>query len=273
LILSLFMIGFFDSWFGWVQTMKYFHNLYPEYDYMFFADNKNCPFWVKTWPEITEITFNSLNWLFDNWAKIVIVACNTAAAYSIRKRQSLYPEKKTLSITVPWIEEIIATRHLETDTISWPVAVLATQATVRSDIYTDLYTRFWWKGEPSFHFIMAPKLVDMVESGVEDKEQIKSVIQEYLNHLPKRISTLVLWCTHFSVYKKYFEELFDGVVIDPSLYSAKRFGEYLKNHPEITSQLSKDSTVKFYTTWDTVNFDKIGSNLCWNFIKSKKVDL
>jgi glutamate racemase len=49
-----------------------------------------------------------LHRLFDNGAKIVILACNTAAAYSVRKWQTLYPEKKVLSITIPGIEEVLA---------------------------------------------------------------------------------------------------------------------------------------------------------------------
>ena len=268
------MIGFFDSGFGWLQTMKYFHNLYPEYDYIFLADNKNCPFGHKSWAEIEDITFNALNRLFDNWATIVIIACNTAAAYSIRKRQSLYPEKKTLSITVPWVEEIISNHKNTSDSSfdkNWSVWILATQATIRSDIYTDLYTRFWWDWAPNFNFIMAPKLVTMVETWIEDETKIKLAINEYLSQFPKNISTLVLGCTHFSVYKKYFTQLFDGVVIDPSFYSAQKFDFYLKSHPEIETKISKNSTVKYYTTGDSDSFNKIWANLCQKDIKSESI--
>ncbi len=270
------MIGFFDSWFWWLQTMKYFHELHPDYDYIFLADNKNCPFGHKSGHEIEKITFNSLDWLFDNWADMVIIACNTAAAYSIRKRQSLHPEKKTLSITVPWVEEIISNNKNIADSSiqkTWSVWILATQATVRSDIYTDLYSRFWWNWTPNFHFVMAPKLVDMVENWIDDATKIKLAIDEYLSQFPKNISTLVLWCTHFSVYKQYFSELFDGVVIDPSFYSAQKFDAYLQSHPEIQTKLSQSWTVKFYTTWDPAGFDKVWSNLCWKFIKSEHIEI
>ncbi len=266
------MIGFFDSWFWWLQTMKYFHNLHPNYDYIFLADNKNCPFWDKSPEYIEKITFDALNWLFDNWADIVIIACNTAAAYSIRKWQTLYPDKKTLSITVPWVEEIIETHSPMNDgKFNWSVWILATQATVQSDIYTDLYSRFGWKGSPEFHFVMASKLVTMVEEWISNEIKIKLAINNYLSQFPKSLSTLVLWCTHFSVYKKYFDELFDGTVIDPSFYSAKKFDAYLKSHPEIETKLSQKSTVKFYTTGDVEAFNKIWANLCKNSIKSENI--
>lgn len=257
------MIWFFDSWFWWLQTMKYFHDLHPQYDYVFLADNKNCPFWNKSWEDIEKITFDWLNWLFENGAKIVIIACNTAAAYSIRKWQTLYPDKKTLSITIPGVEEILSSEN------NWlSVGVLATQATIMSDIYNDLYYRFGWKSKPDFYFVMAPKLVNMVESWSKE-EAIKQTTKEYLSQFPKNLKILILWCTHFSVYKKYFVELFNGKIIDPSLSSAKKFGEYLSNHPEVKNKLSKNWTIKFYTTWNTQDFNVVWSNIRWSKINSE----
>jgi glutamate racemase len=259
--------------------MKYFHDLYPDYDYIFLADNKNCPFGQKNWYEIEKITFNALNRLFNNWAEIVIIACNTAAAYSIRKRQNLYPDKKALSITVPGIEEIISTNKTiqsnnnNTKIKNWSVWILATQATIKSDIYTDLYSRFWWDWTPDFHFVMAPNLVTMVESWISDGTAIKLAINYYISQFPQTISTLVLWCTHFSVYKKYFQQLFDRILIDPSSYSAQKFNNYLKTHSELEKKLSKNSSIKFYTTWDTKIFNKIWSNLCWYNINSEKISI
>jgi glutamate racemase len=260
-------IWFFDSGFGWLQTMKYFHKLYPQYDYMFLADNKNCPFWKKSWEEIQKITFNALNRFFDNWAEIVIIACNTAAAHSIRKRQTLYPDKKTLSITVPWVEEILLSENI------WlSIWILATQATITSDIYNDLYYRFWWKQKPDFHFVMAPKLVDMVELWAKEQE-ILTEIDRYLAMFPHNLQALVLGCTHFSVYKDYFSQLFSWKIIDPSQNSAIKFIDYLAKHPEIESKLKKNWKVDFYTTWDTKIFDEIWSKIWWKDISSQNMSI
>lgn len=111
--------------------------MYPEYDYIFLADTQNCPYGEKSGEEIRELTFKGLNRLFDHGAKIVILACNTAAAYAVRSRQTLYPEKKVLSITIPGVEEII-----KKGTNRGNVGILATQATVNSNIYNDLFSRF-----------------------------------------------------------------------------------------------------------------------------------
>ena len=128
------MIGIFDSWFGWLQTMKYFQEKYPQYDYLFLADSKNCPYGSKSGDEIKKLTYQGLNWLFNNGADIVILACNTAAAYSVRARQEEFPQKKVLSITIPGIEKILENKRDDKT-----IGVLATQATILSNIYTDIF--------------------------------------------------------------------------------------------------------------------------------------
>ena len=81
--------------------MKDFQERYPQYNYIFLADNKNCPFGNKDGETIRKITFKGIKRLFNHGAKIVILACNTAAAYAVRSWQTEYPEKKVLSITIP----------------------------------------------------------------------------------------------------------------------------------------------------------------------------
>ncbi|HPC34701.1 MAG TPA: aspartate/glutamate racemase family protein [Candidatus Absconditabacterales bacterium] len=258
-------IGFFDSGFGGLQTMKYFYELYPQYDYMFLADNKNCPFGKKSGDEIQKITFDALNWFFDNGAQIVIVACNTAAAYSIRKRQTLYPNKKTLSITVPGVEEILLSEN-----VGLSIGVIATQATITSDIYNDLYYRFGGNKKPDFHFVMAPTLVDMVESGATEDKIIEE-IKMYLAKFPKNLQILVLGCTHFSVYKDYFAQLFSGKIIDPSFNSAIKFSDYLNKHSEIESQIGKTGKIDYYVVGDKNKFDEIGSKIWGKNISSQSI--
>ncbi|MCF7835430.1 aspartate/glutamate racemase family protein [Candidatus Gracilibacteria bacterium] len=250
------MIGFFDSGFGGVQTLKYFKEMYSDFDYVFLADGKNCPYGPKSGDEIKKLTFDSLDWLFDNGAEIVILACNTAAAYSVRNWQTLYPEKKVLSITIPGIEEILSRGD-----INGNVGILATQATVTSGIFDDLFTRFGGDGNPDFSFVSAPELVDLVESGFENEEKNIEIVKNILSKFPSNIKYLVLGCTHFPVLMKYFKMFFDGVIVDPSYEAARKFGDYLKNHPEISSKLTHNGILKFYTTGNAESFETIGSKI------------
>jgi len=235
------MLWVFDSGFGGFQTLKYLKEKFPDFDYIFYADNKNVPYGNKSPEEIEEFTFSWLNYLFDHGAKIVILACNTASAYAIKKWQALYPEKKVLSITIPWVEKIIEKWYKK-------VALLATFATINSDIYRKKYKELAWK-EIEFVQIPAPKLVEIIEKQVDDEEIINEVVSYYLNQIPDDIEALILWCTHYPIYKNYFQRYFKKNIIDPSYEAVDKLVDYFTNHPDIYKSISKNwKTIIIETT-------------------------
>lgn len=251
------MIGIFDSWFGWLQTLKYFRDAYPEYEYIFLADQKNYPYWSKNQKEIKKYTFAGLHRLFNQWAQIVIVACNTAAAYAIKERQKTYPEKKALSITIPWIEKVINQAEEYKN-----IAVLATQGTLNSGIYYSLYHALWWKNNTSLDIIVAPDLVDIVEKWVTDKVFRLKTLAPYIQKIEEaQADCLILWCTHFPVLQKEIKSLYKWDIINPSYEAAKQLKPYLSRHPEISQKLSKKQNTHIFTTWDVKEFKNIGENI------------
>ena len=124
-------IGVFDSGRGGQYTMEVMRKLLPQYDYLFYGDIAHMPYGEKTPEQIREYTFAGLQWLFDHGCKLVIIACNTAAAYSIRVWQATHPELKTLSVTIPGIEALVSSDVRST-------LFLSTTATSESGILPDL---------------------------------------------------------------------------------------------------------------------------------------
>jgi len=236
------MLWIFDSGFGGYKTLKYLKNKFPDFDYIFYADNKNVPYGNKSPEEIEKLTFDGLNYLFDNGAKLVILACNTASAYAIRKWQTLYPEKKVLSITIPGVEKIIEKWYQK-------VAILATLATVNSDIYSKKYKELTWK-EIDFIQIPAPDIVKIIENQIDDGEIIQNIIKSYLDQIDEQVDALVLWCTHFPIYKKYFQKFFSKDIIDPSYESVEKLVEYFRKHSDIYKSISKNWKTKIIQTWE-----------------------
>ena len=260
------MIGIFDSGFGGLQTMKYFQAKYPQYNYIFLADSQNCPYGSKSGEEIKKLTYQWLHRLFDNGAKIVILACNTAAAYTIRARQEEFPQKKVLSITIPGIERILENNRADKN-----IWVLATQATILSNIYTDIFLKL--SGEsPYFQWVMASELVELIESGYEDQDKIQAIIDTYLAKFDN-IDHLILWCTHFPVLMEYFRAGFWGEIVDPSLEAAEKFGNYLERHKNIKENLNTWWHIEFITTGDLETFEKIGSHIWGSEIKAKHIEI
>lgn len=119
-----------------METMR---KLLPDYDYLFYGDTAHMPYGDKLPEEIREYTFAGLQRLFDHGCKLVIIACNTAAAYSIRVRQATHPELKTLSVTIPGIEALIENNVRST-------LFLSTTATSESGILPDLAYKYNYTG-------------------------------------------------------------------------------------------------------------------------------
>lgn len=248
------MIWIFDSWFWWLQTLKYFKQILPQYDYNFLADSKNAPYGEKSANEIKRLTYMWLNWLFDNWSQIVILACNTASAYAVRSWQTQFPEKKVLSVTIPWIEKIITNN----DKKIW---LLATSATISSEIFEKKYCEMsWWNCD--FFSVAAPDLVRAVEDGL-DGTQVEKLIEKYLLLLPQDLDSLVLWCTHFPVLLDHIcnNKYCNYKIIDPAFEAAKAFEKYLNNHIQLQENLSQNWKILFHTTWASDKFVEIGSKI------------
>jgi len=195
------MIGIFDSGFWGLQTLKYFKEKYPQYDYLFLADNLNVPYGEKSANEIREMTFRGLNWLFDNGAELVILACNTAASYSIRPWQNEFPNKKVLSVTIPWIEKI---KEL------WckNVGALVTRATFESWIYSDLCANILNWEPCKLELVVASDIVFAIEKLSLVRDERQKIIKKYLNQFKTKKDCLILGCTHYPIWMEDFKFLF-----------------------------------------------------------------
>lgn len=248
------MIWIFDSWFGWLQTLKYFKEFLPQYDYIFFADSKNIPYWDKTKEQIKELTYKWLNFLFDKWAKIVILACNSASSYAIRPWQKDFPDKKTLSITIPWVESVCENWFCN-------VWLLATQITIQSWIYEKKTNEINPNNHINWYKIPATDLVLEIEKGNFETD----ILEKYFVWLENKLDALILWCTHFPIVKKQIIKILPNniQIIDPAYESVKKFITYLEKHSDIKNSLSKWWTSQFYVSWDINIFKQIWEQILW----------
>ena len=237
------LIGIFDSGRWGYYTMQEIRKLLPQYDYLFYGDIAHMPYGEKTPEQIREYTFEGLNWLFDQWCQVVIVACNTAASYSIRVRQATYPEKKALSVTIPGVEAFV-----EQDVDS--VLFLSTQATWESGILPDLAFRYGYAW--SLAIKPCPWLADLIEHDTREPlpyEEKKRIVWQYVGPQWHQVESIVLACTHYGVRYDTFQELYpDAIIIDPSQETAKKLGDYLTRHPEIERKLTKWGTTQEHRT-------------------------
>lgn len=125
------MIGIFDSGSGGLTFLAAMRQRFPEGGYLYFADYEHCPYGDRAPDEIRFYTSVGVKKLFDAGATIVILACNTASAWSLRYLQSeIYPEKKILGVTIPGAERVVENGLKK-------IVVFATEQTVKSRTYSE----------------------------------------------------------------------------------------------------------------------------------------
>lgn len=105
-------IGFFDSGVGGYTILSAVQKMLPQYSYLYYGDTAHVPYGDKTEEEIYTYTRESIEALFNHGAGLVVIACNTASAQTLRRLQDelipiKYKGRRLLGVIIPTIETII----------------------------------------------------------------------------------------------------------------------------------------------------------------------
>jgi glutamate racemase len=237
-------IGFFDSGLGGLVAMNSVRNLLPQYDYVFFGDTANLPFGDKTEEEIFELTRDGIERLFEEDCVLVIVACNTASAETLRRLQDewleeQYPGRKLLGVIVPMVEEVL-------DCNARKAVLIATNRTVSSRKYEQLFEEH--EDAPQLVSITTPNLAPLIEMGKTEEAffEAKDIVNEALK---AGADSLILGCTHYALLRPLLQDYYQTeplMIFSPDQIIPKKVLRYLQRHNEITDELSERGTVEMF---------------------------
>jgi len=227
-------IGVFDSGLGGLTILNAIRVRLPEYDYIYYGDTKNLPYGDKTEEEIYELTKCAVIELFERGALLVIVACNTASAESLRRLQETifegaYQGRKILGVIIPTIETVLDDNHRN-------VLLIGTRRTIESKKYIkELLKRDG--GHIFLTSIATPVLVPLIESG-----EIEVALKYLMTLIPTvgEVESIILGCTHYTVLKNGLRREFPGLrIISQDELIPMKLESYLRAHPEIESELTR----------------------------------
>jgi len=230
-------LGFFDSGVGGEYVMEAVKSALPEYEYICYKDTANFPFGEKTEEEIYTITKNGVEHLFEEEALLVVVACNTASAETVRRLQddflfNEYPERKVLGVVIPTIEEVLESGKRN-------ILLIGTNRTVGSEKYQREFQKRTMR-KIQLKNIPTPDLVSLIESG-DIKKAFYIAEPMIADHVEGGGDGLILGCTHYCVLKDQIREKFrDLKVFSQDEIIPKKLKLYLKMHPEIEEKLTKN---------------------------------
>lgn len=249
-------IGFFDSGLGGLIVLKAVAKELPDFDYIYYGDTKNLPYGDKSESEIFELTKAGVGELFARDCVLVIIACNTASAETLRKLQddylvNNYPDRRILGVIIPTVETVIEDQVSE-------VLLIATTRTVNSGKYNlELKKRVGDK--IILHTVATPGLVPLIE-GQRHTEALgiaaTAIENQIIEH--RNISTVILGCTHYTLLKSDLEQQFPTLnFISQDEVIPEKLKNYLKAHNEIKDRLSAGKSRNIILTEHRPDYDKI----------------
>lgn len=233
-------VGIFDSGLGGLTVLDAVVRRLPDLPVVYYGDNANTPYGVRTADDIFALTTAGTERLFDAGCDLVILACNTASAAALRRMQESWVprDKRVLGVFVPLIEALterqwgdnsppreVAVKH---------VALFATPATVRSRAF---------QRELAFRAVgvdveaqACGGVVDAIEEG--DMILAEALVRSHVDALKRKMpepDAAILGCTHYPLVQGVFQESLgpDVKVFSQANLVAESLADYLDRRPEM----------------------------------------
>lgn len=202
-------VAVFDSGVGGISVLRELARLMPEEDYLYYGDSKNAPYGVKDAKTVRALTCGHAKRLFDQGAKGLVVACNTATSAAVRTLRERYPYIPIVGIEPAVKPAAQCGEHPR-------VLVLATPMTIGEEKFRRLMALY--EKEADIFPLPCPGLMDFVERGDLDGEDLHKYLTELLyDYRDDAVDAVVLGCTHYPFARRQIERvlgphvrIFDG---------------------------------------------------------------
>jgi glutamate racemase len=181
-------IGIFDSGVGGLTVARAVLDQLPHEAVRYIGDTANGPYGPLPIADVRRHSLAVMDDLVADGVKMLVVACNSASAASLRDARERYD--------VPVVEVVLpAVRRATKATRNGRIGVIGTQATVTSGAYEDAFAA---AAHVQVTSAACPSFVDFVERGVTSGRQLVGLAQSYLDPLlAAGVDTVVLGCTHY----------------------------------------------------------------------------
>jgi glutamate racemase len=154
----------------------------------YIGDTAHGPYGPLPIAEVRRHSLAVMDDLVASGVKMLVVACNSASAASLRDARERYD--------VPVVEVVLpAVRRATRATRNGRIGVIGTEATIASGAYQDAFAA---ARDIEVFGVACPRFVDFVERGVTSGRQVLGLAEGYLEPLQRaEVDTLVLGCTHY----------------------------------------------------------------------------
>lgn len=239
-------IGFFDSGLGGLVVLRAVRQRLPDYEYEYYGDTQHLPYGDKTEEEVYQLTKTGVEWLFAQDCALVIIACNTASAETLRRLQDTYlvanyPNRRILGVIIPMVEAVVANTAVKR------ALLIGTKRTIDSGKYEREFAKY--STPPRLHSQATPELVSLIEANklAEACQLLASSIE---TQQTENGDALILGCTHYALLKDEIVRRWPRgpIIFSPDDIILMQLENYLVRHPEIANTLSQGKSLRVTLT-------------------------
>jgi len=232
------MIGIFDSGVGGTSIWRQIHDLLPNENTIYLADSKNAPYGYKSKDEVIWLSSKNTEYLLNQNAKIIVVACNTATTNAIKELRVKY--------NVPFIGIEPAIKPAALHSKTKKIGVLATQGTINSELFYKTASSF---SDIEFVEQIGHQLVQLIENDAMYSEEMTNLLHQYLDPMiGQNIDFLVLGCSHYPYLIPQIETILPKhiQIIDSGKAVAQQTKNILQQNGLLSHNTKSGMTI-FYT--------------------------
>lgn len=262
-------IGVIDSGVGGLTVAKELMRQLPKEKLIYLGDTKRCPYGPRTKEEVQKFTWEMVDFLLKKEIKTLVVACNTATAFTL---PSL---REKLDIPVIGVIQPGARAAIKS-TRNHHVGVIGTEGTIRSNAYSHALKRL--HADIHVNSLACPLFVPMVERGIFSGEHAEDVVEKSLQSMKENnhIDTLILGCTHYPLIKNTIQKVIGNhvTIVSSSEETARETSTILDVHDLLYKGMRLPHH-EFYMTGDLKAFTNISDRIFQNSVDPlyKIVDL
>lgn len=249
-------IGIFDSGFGGLTVARAVMDLLPSEDVVYFGDTARYPYGPKPLDEVREFAFQIAEYLIDEHdVKLLVVACNTAAAAALDELSTEVPVP-IIGVIAPGAQAAIDVSEIG------QIAVIGTVGTINSGAYERAFSDLS-NGEIQPLTLACPGFVEFVEKGESSGEQLQVLAERLLAPIVSaNIDTLLLGCTHYPYLARAIGQVVGSNVVLVSSADETAFEVSRQlNEIDLLAKKEKEGKRVFISSGDVSWFAEVGQRL------------
>jgi glutamate racemase len=240
-------LGVFDSGLGGLTVLRSMIDLLPNESVVYFGDTGRFPYGPKPADEVLKYALEIGELLVARGARLVVVACNSAAAAALDRLRDQLPVP-VIGVIEPGMRAAIAA------TRNHRVGVIGTVGTIASGAYQRTAEAL---GAPiDLTCAACPGFVEFVEAGDVESDQVHVLAERLLAPVREaEVDTLVLGCTHYPLLARTI-----GDVMGPEVVLVSSADETAFAVRELVGTSdARETTRTFVTSGDVDTFRRLGA--------------